>query len=268
MKFSGLRPNWLAKSLLAVVPLAIFLILWQIAAWRSNDISFFFGSPIRAFEALQANIMNGILLLDLYYTAFETIIGFLAGVILGSSIGFTLLYFPRISEVSRMYVIALGAIPIFALAPMMIVWFGVGIEMKIAMAFFSTVFISLTQAYNGGSNVDKALLELFKLNNASRRMTFQKLVLPSSMDWVFASLRLNIGLAMLGAFIGEFMSSEVGLGYRMLRAGGLYDVPLVLAAVVMMIIMAITLNYCVRYIEKRRIKVIQILTVQSLLRKM
>ena len=182
-------------------------------------------------------------------TGIEALAGFLIGVTIGSCIGFSLLYFPKLAAISRLYVLALGAIPVFAFAPMMIVWFGVGLKMKIAMATFSTILVALSQAYDGGKNVNPELKRLFELNNSSNRQIFQKLVLPSSIDWVLASLRLNIGLALLGAFIGEFIASERGLGHIMLKAGGLYDIPYVLAAGVCIIGLAFLFNFSLRSLK-------------------
>ena len=190
------------NQLLGFLPLLFFLAVWQLSADQSPRTQFLFGSPILVIQKLAVNIANGELLVHAAITGIEALGGFLIGVTAGSVIGFSLLYFPKLASVSRPYVLALGSIPIFAFAPMMIVWFGVGIQMKIAMATFSTILVALSQAYDGGKKVDPELKTLFELNNSSNRQLFQKLILPSSIDWVLASLRLNIGLALLGAFIG------------------------------------------------------------------
>jgi NitT/TauT family transport system permease protein len=151
----------------------------------------------------------------------------------------------------------LGSIPIFAIAPMMLVWFGIGIEMKIAMAVLSTIFVALSHAYRGGRSVPPEMRLLFELNRADERATFRKLVFPLSLDWVFASLRLNANLALLGVFVGEYMASERGLGHAMLQAGSLYRVANVLAAALAMIILVVLIDRSVGAVERRRHRLIQ-----------
>jgi NitT/TauT family transport system permease protein len=202
-------------------------------------------------------ISSGELVRHFFITAFESFAGLLLGVLTGSIIGFLLLYFPKISRISKYYVVALSSIPIFAIAPMMIIWFGTGISMKIAMAFFSTVFIAIFQAYQGGQNVSKQDADFFKLNNASDKQRFWKLTFPSSMDWLIQSLKLNSGLAVLGAFIGEFIASDSGLGYIILKASGLYDVSYVLAATICIIGLTLIFNFCASFIEKNKLKIIR-----------
>ncbi|MCC8199275.1 MAG: ABC transporter permease subunit [Tannerellaceae bacterium] len=99
--------------------------------------------------------MNGELPYHTFTTFYEAFIGLVLGVGIGSLIGFLLLYFPKVSKISNYYLVALSSIPIFALAPMMIIWFGTDVKMKIAIAFFSTVFTAVFQAYKGGQNISK-----------------------------------------------------------------------------------------------------------------
>lgn len=251
---------------LRLFPLLIFLTIWQVLANRSQRTQFLFASPELVLKSLFTNILNGELLLHTSITGLEAFAGFILGVIIGSLIGFGLLYSPLLTAISKPYVLALGSVPVFALAPMLIVWFGIEFKMKVAMAFFSTVLVALSQAYEGGKNVDPELKALFEMNLSSRKAMFWKLTFPSSVDWVLASLKLNIGLALLGAFIGEFIASEGGLGHVILKAGGIYNVPYVLAAAICIIALAFGLNFLVSLIEKHRRKLIELTTVPRLLR--
>jgi NitT/TauT family transport system permease protein len=208
-------------------------------------------------------IANGELVHHFGVTAFEALAGLLLGVLMGSISGFLLLYFPKVSKISKYYVLALSSIPIFAIAPMMIIWFGTGISMKIAMAFFSTVFIANFQAYQGGQNINRQDADFFKLNGASDKQRFWKLTFPASMDWLIQSLKLNSGLAVLGAFIGEFIASDSGLGYIILKASGLYDVSYVLAATICIIVLTLLFNLFAGVIEKNKLKIIRKIAVGS-----
>ncbi|MDR2581321.1 MAG: ABC transporter permease [Fibromonadaceae bacterium] len=250
------------KNLLyQIIPLVAFLSLWELFTMNSPRNTFLFSRPSKVIAKLIEKISDGELIHHFGVTAFEAFAGLVLGVLVGSIIGFLLLYFPKVSKISKYYVIALSSIPIFAIAPMMIIWFGIGIKMKVAMAFFSTVFVAIFQAYQGGQNINKRDAEFFKLNGASDKQRFWKLTFPSSIDWLIQSLKLNSGLAVLGAFIGEFIASDKGLGFIIIRASGLYDVSYVLAATICIIILTLIFNLGATFIEKNKLKIIRRISV-------
>lgn len=240
-----------------LVSLAILLGLWEFAASSSTKIAFLFASPSRIVETLFKKIGSGELVLDSVITGYEALLGLILGVVIGSAIGFLLLYFPKSGSIPRFYLFALGAIPVYGIAPMMIIWFGTGISMKVAMAFFSTVFVSISQSLQGGKTVKREDDEFFRLNQASKRDMFWKLTFPASIEWIIQSLRLNTGLAILGAFIGEFIASNQGLGYRILRASGLYDVAYVLAAIICISLLTLAFNGLVVLMNRNKRRIVR-----------
>ena len=139
----------------------------------------------------------------------------------------------------------------FAIAPMMIIWFGTGLLSKVVMAGFSTAVVSLVQAYDGARNASVEQLTMAQLFGATRWELLRKVVIPSSLVWVLSGFRLNIGFALIGAFIGEFVSSEAGLGHYILRASGLYDVPRVLFGVFVMACVGLLLTGVLSLVERR-----------------
>ena len=237
--------------------------LWEISASIFPRTQFLFASPSLIFKIFYSKIISGELIIHFGTTSIEVIIGLLLGLFIGSSIGFALLYSPIASKISKPYILALASIPIFGIAPMMIIWFGIGIPMKIAMVFFSTVFVALSQAYQGGKNISKNKIDFFKLNGASKNKKFWNLIFPSSIDWLIQSFKLNSGLAILGAFIGEFIASDKGLGYIILKASGLYDVPYVLAAILCILILSLLFNTLANYLENNKLKIIRLLSVNT-----
>jgi len=258
--------NKYKSTILHIFFLLTFLIIWQGSSVYSGKIKFLFGSPYLILQAFIAKPTEWIM--DTAVTGLEAIVGFILGVVIGSIVGFSLLYSKNIASFSRPYIIALGSIPIFALAPMLIIWFGIGYPMKIASAFFATVLVAVSQAYEGGKNIEKELIEWFKMYSNSKTALFSKLILPSSINWVFASLKMNIGFALLGAFLGEFIASNSGLGHEILSAGGVYDFPRVFAATICIILLALALNALVTVIEDFRFQLIEFLTVPKILRKL
>ncbi len=242
-----------------IISLCIFiglLIVWQLIA-VSPHITFLFASPSTVWQAIVANTVNGVLPYSMWITGIETLIGFVIGIILGTLIGFLLWYSARIAQIFKPYIVILGAIPVFAFAPLIIIWFGIGISMKIALAAFGVFLIALTQAYEGAKSIDGEQYKLLKIYGASRFQILQKVIFPASLDWVLSSMKLNIGFAILGAFIGEFISSDVGLGHFMITAGSLYNIPVVFAGGFFLILLSLLFGLGVSCMEKYRLKIVE-----------
>jgi NitT/TauT family transport system permease protein len=253
---------------LALLPSVALLVIWEIAGRESKLVQFFFSFPTQISVAFFEGVGSGELLIDFLYTLLPTVIGFIIGVSAGTLLGFLLLFSGRATKIAEWNVLILGSVPIFAIAPMMLVWFGIGIAMKVAMAVLSTIFVALSHAYRGGRSVPLELQLLFRTNQADDTAAFRKLVLPMSLDWVFASLRLNANLALLGVFVGEYMASERGLGHAMLKAGSLYRVAHVLATALAMILLVVIIDRSVALIERHRHKLIQWFAVDHRLMRM
>lgn len=244
-------------NILKILPLLIFLLIWEFIISSIGNNTFLFSKPSSIFVALIENLKNLQLVYDFLITGYETIMGFVVGNAIGIILGFSLWYSELIAKISKPYIIAIGAIPIFAIAPMTIMWFGTGAFAKIMMATLSTFTIALSQSYLGSQNVDINQINLLKTFGASKFTIFRKIIIPSSLIWVFSSLKLNIGFALLGAFIGEFISSEEGLGYRILKSSSLYDTSLLLASLICLVSLAFLLNFIVGMFEKKFVRYIQ-----------
>jgi len=137
---------------------------------------------------------------------------------------------------------------------MTIIWFGVGIGAKVALAFLGTVFVAASQSFRGAEQIDPLLVSRVRVFGGSHNQIFKTLLLPSSAVWVLSSLRLTIGLALLGAFVGEFIAAERGLGYQILRASGLFDTPRVIVGVIAIVVIAMALDKLVDLLERRAIR--------------
>jgi len=233
-----------------LIVLSIFLAAWEYGATRQKLNAFLFGSPSGIIEFLIIMWKDGSLVHDTWVTGLETILGFLLGNVIGTCIGLALWYSRFISRVVQPFIIALGSIPIIALAPVMIIWFGTEIESKVAMSTLSVVVVALVTAYKGALSVDEDQINLMRTLGAKKRHIFQKLVVPSSLADIFTGLKLTVGFALIGAIIGEFMSSSEGLGHAIFKAGSLYIVSKVFAALVATITLALVLTYIVGKLEQ------------------
>jgi len=230
--------------------LAAFLAFWEHATAQNSAVAFMFGSPSAIARFLGQMASDGSLWRDSSITGLETLLGFFVGNLIGTLIGLSLWYSRFVSRVIEPFVIALGSIPIIALAPIVIIWFGTGLLSKVAMSTLSVVIVALVTSYKGATGVDPDQINLFRTLGASKFQIFRKLVVPASLTDIFAGLKLTVGFALIGAIVGEFMSSSDGLGHAIFKAGSLYVIPKVFAALVATIALALVLTFVVGKIEQ------------------
>lgn len=240
-----------SEKILVIVPALLILVLWELMSVTVERGEFFFGSPSSVFAILYKRILDGSLLYHTWITLYEALIGFIIGNFAGTTIGLFLWYFPMLSRMSRPYIIIIGSIPIFAVSPIVIIWFGIGILSKIILAALSTIIVSVVQAYEGANQADKKLIEQLYSMGASKFTTFKKIIIPSTLAWLFAGYKMNVAFALLGAFIGEFIAAEAGLGYLIIQAMGLYNIPLVLAGVFGIVAISLILTFSIGLIQKK-----------------
>lgn len=235
--------------LVQIAMMAAFLGFWEYQTSKSSQSAFMFGSPSAIGRFLWQMIRDGTLLRNTLVTGRETLAGFLIGNLIGTVLGLSLWYSLFVSRVVQPFVIAIGSIPIIALAPIIIIWFGTGFASKVAMSTLSVVVVALVTSYKGAIGVDPDQINLLKTLGARKRQIFGKLVIPSSLTDIFAGLKLTVGFALIGAIVGEFMSSSVGLGHAIFQAGSLYAIPKVFASLVGTIALALVLTFIVGKIE-------------------
>jgi len=250
------RQRWRKFRAVAVVLatqatlLALLLGFWEQMTASDKQAAFMFGSPSAIFRFLGQMARDGSLWRDTYVTGLETLLGFVIGNLFGTLIGLSLWYSRFVSRVVEPFVIALGSIPIIALAPIIIIWFGTGLTSKVAMSTLSVVIVALVTSYKGAIGVDPDQINLMRTLGASKFQIFRKLVVPASLTDIFAGLKLTVGFALIGAIVGEFMSSSEGLGHAIFKAGSLYIIPKVFAALVATIALALLLTFVVGRIER------------------
>jgi NitT/TauT family transport system permease protein len=233
-----------------VALLALLLGFWEQMTANNKQAAFMFGSPSAMAGFLNQMVGDGSLWRDIYVTGLETLLGFLVGNFIGTVIGLSLWYSRFVSQVVQPFVIALGSIPIIALAPIIIIWFGTGLISKVAMSTLSVVIVALVTSYKGAAGVDPDQVNLMRTLGATKFQIFRKLVVPASLVDIFAGLKLTVGFALIGAIVGEFMSSSEGLGHAIFKAGSLYIIPKVFAALVATIALALLLTFVVGRAER------------------
>lgn len=217
-------------------------LLWEWAVRGRPSWAFLVGSPQGIWREFMAGVTAGGLPGHVAVTLGEAVAGFVAGTICGTAFGLGLWFSPAAYRLARPYVIALGALPVFALGPVLIFWFGTGMLSKVALAFLATFSVAVSQSYTGAQEADSRLIAVIEAFGGNRRHTFKLVVLPTALVWVLAGVRLNIAMALLGAFIGEFISSRRGLGHYIILAEGLYNVNQVWVGIGCIIFLAVGLH--------------------------
>lgn len=241
-----------AQRIVPYLPLLLLLSIWELGARLSEKSCFMFSSPSLVLKALYNSILDGSFVVDVGVTFFEAGVGFVLSCGVGMLVGFALLSFPNVGIVMKRYITVFSAIPVFAVAPLMIIWFGVDLEMKVASSFFSTVFVIVYQTYSGGSNIDTNQRDYILRHGGNEKDIFLLLRLPSAFDWIIQSLKMSANLSVMGAFIGEFIASEKGVGHRIIKASGLYDINHVFVGIIGMLIIIFLFLCLTNYVQAKK----------------
>ena len=245
---SKLWPTWTIVAIQLGV-FAAFVALWELAA-RSGFIDAFFWSQPSAIAATMITFFtSGHALVDIGFTFRSTLLGFICGTTLGALLGMSFWWSRNYARILQPFIICLESIPKLALAPLIILVFGLGLPSKVAIATALTLIVSTLTAYAGVRAVDADQEKLFYSLGASRWQVFTKLVAPSCVPWIISILRVNIGLALTGAIVGEFVASQYGLGREILLAGQTYDIALVWVAVLVLSILSMIMYGAVSWLE-------------------
>jgi NitT/TauT family transport system permease protein len=241
-------PLWAIIATQAAILLAV-IALWQAAADYGWIDGFFWSRPSAIYVTLIKFFTAGDAWVDISFTFRSTILGFLLGTTAGSMLGLSFWWSRNYAAIVQPYVICFESLPKLALAPLVILVFGLGLASKVAIATALTVVVSTLTTYAGVKAVDPDQEKLFYSLGASRLQVFSKLVVPFCLPWIISVLRVNIGLALTGAVVGEFIASEHGLGRQILYAGQTYDIALVWVAVLVLSTLAILMYAVVSWLE-------------------
>ncbi|HEY7244789.1 MAG TPA: ABC transporter permease [Xanthobacteraceae bacterium] len=225
------------------------LALWEIAARAGWIDAFFWSYPSQIAGTMTTFFTTGDAWTDISFTFRSTILGFLLGTTAGSLLGLSFWWSRNYAAIVQPYVICLESIPKLALAPLIILVFGIGLVSKIAVATALTVVVSTLTSYAGVKALDPDGEKLFYSLGATRMQVFRKLVVPFCLPWIISVLRVNIGLALTGAIVGEFIASQHGLGRAILYAGETYDIALVWVAVLVLSTLAMVMYATVSWVE-------------------
>ena len=227
----------------------IFIILWELLAYKGIIDSFITSQPSRMLKTFM-NLSENDLLLHLSVTCYETIVGFLAGTALGIIIAIILWSSKFLSKVSEPFLVVLNSLPKIALGPVIIIWVGAGTCAIITMALAISLIVTVLEILNGFTNTDSEKIKMARTFGANKFQLLTKVVIPANISTFINSLKVNIGLSLVGVISGEFLVSKAGLGYLIVYGGQVFQLDLVMASVVILAIVAAIMYEAVVLLEK------------------
>ena len=252
-KPSQTRLEWLAKhnGWLVLVSIAVVLALWQLIVAVNNPPAFLLPTPSGVWKKFIASIENGTLLYHTSITLYEVLLGLCLGSVLAMIIGYSLAKSRLMEKVFSPYLVASQAIPMVAIAPLLVIWFGPGIFSKILICALIVFFPVLVNTMIGFRAVPDNLRDLMFSLRATRWQRLRYLEVPSALPVLFGGLRIGATLSVIGAVVGEFVGSDKGLGFLINVGRGQYDTALVFVSIFALILMALVLYGLAMLAEKR-----------------
>ena len=231
--------------------LALLLALWYGLTETEILPPFFFGKPLEVLSRIWHWFVSGSIFPHLGVTLLETSLAFVLGTLLGLAVGLWLALSPVAARLLDPYLKAFNAMPRVILAPIFAVWFGLGIWSKVILGVTIVFFVVFFAVYHGVKDVSQVVLNNARMLGASKRDLLWHVYLPSATSWVFSSLHTAVGMAFVGAVVGEYLGSARGVGYLILQAEGSFDINTVFAGVLVLTIFALLLDKLVTVAEKR-----------------
>ncbi len=225
------------------------LAFWQIASGWLID-GFFISSPDAVAAQLWRWFSSGSIWGNLYQTLYAMVFGFAIGAFIGFCLGLLFGRSETIATIFDPYVTALYCIPKIALAPLFIMWFGIGIESKIAMSATVVFFLVFLNTYSGVRDVNRVFINAARIMGANEWQLMRIVITPSAAAWVLAGLKVSVPYALIGVVVGEFMSSNRGIGYLIAQASGLYNTAGVFAGLVILSVIGATMSAGVKRLER------------------
>jgi NitT/TauT family transport system permease protein len=251
---NGAAPRTRLDLLMVPVVLALFVGLWQIVIWLGRYPAFILPSPADVAAAFGRALADGTLWRHAQVTLSEVFAGLGIGLVTATALGYTLAKSPRLERLLAPYLVASQSVPVVAIAPLLIIWFGSGRLSKVLVCALIVFFPVLVNTIVGIRSVGENLHDLMRSLGASRWQTFRMLEVPAALPVLLGGLKIGVTLATVGAVVGEFVGADQGLGFLINQARGLFNTSLVFVAILALIAIAVTLYAAVLLLEVRLLR--------------
>lgn len=239
------------RSWLAIFSLAIFLLFWQGLVTLAHLPAFILPSPADVWTRFLKALADGSLLAHTGVTLLEVLVGLLVGALTALAVGYSIAKSRLLENLLAPFLVASQAVPLVAIAPLLVIWFGPGMFSKFLICALIVFFPVLVNTVVGVRAVPAALRDLMRSLRATPTQILTKLEIPAALPIFLGGLRIGAALSVIGAVVGEFVGSDSGLGFLINVGRGQYDTALVFVAVFMLIAMALALYGIVSFMEKK-----------------
>jgi NitT/TauT family transport system permease protein len=238
------------KSFIQLISVVTFFALWQIGAQLGFVSEFLVGTPAGIWKRFVASILDYSLFIDTGYTLWEALLGFVIGTVIGTVLGLSLWYSKWAAQITEPFIVAINSVPKIALAPIILLWFGTGLGAKVVLVVSMTAIIALIAAHQATKDADKDLQSLLYSMGGNKHQIFFEVIIPSSMPAIVSNFRINVGFGLVGAVVGEFISSKAGLGHMIYNASSLYELNSVWVGLFMLMFIGFFLYHGIDALEK------------------
>jgi len=247
-----LRKKRIRKTAIRMCQFSILFItifLWEFFARVGLIDSFIMSQPSRILRTI-LNFQNNNLLMHIWVTTFETMLGFIFGVAIGLVVALVLWWSDFLAKVADPYLVVINALPKIALGPVIIIWVGAGTQAVIVMALAISLVVTIMEMLNGFKNTEPEFIKMARTFGANRFQIFTKIIFPYNLTTLFSCLKINIGLTLVGVIAGEFLVSRAGLGYLIVYGGQVFQMDLVMTSVIILAVLAAFLYGFIVLMEK------------------
>lgn len=230
------------------------LAAWEVLVRVHVIDEFFFPRPSEIFSTMWLWISSGYVFPHLWVTIQESLLAFIVGAAAGLFLGFALARIGFLERLFQPFLQMFNALPRVVLAPIFLLWFGLGIWSKVAFGFTLVFFIVFFNTLEGVKSVDRVLIDNARMLGATERQLLRHVFIPSALTWIFSSLHISVGFAITGAVVGEYLGASAGVGYAIAQAQGVFDTKGVFAGMFILMIVVLIVDLAVNRIEHRLLR--------------
>ncbi|MCG7962116.1 MAG: ABC transporter permease [Candidatus Thiodiazotropha endolucinida] len=229
----------------------LFLLIWEGGAQLGVIDTYYFSNPIDIASNVYTWGLQGMLGEHLFVTLSQAAVGFLVGLVLGTLLGFLFAINKTVDEVLQPFIVVMNAMPRIAFAPLIILWFGLGFLSKVVIVVSLVFFVVFFNTYRGFKEINPILLKNARVLGASKKQVIQHVYFPAALSWIFASLRVSVGFAVIASVLGEYIGASAGIGYLIDNAQSNFDATGVMSGLAILTIVVAVIDYFLQKVERR-----------------
>ena len=249
---STLLPNW--RSFLVLLPGLCTLVLWEIAAWQWPSVARLVSQPMEIARGIVEVVATGTIWPHFDATLKEMAAGYVIGAITGVALGFLCGRIKLLGDILNPYITLFNGIPKVALAPVFVIWFGIGLMSKIAIILTMVFFVVFINTFAGLRSVNEDYVAIIRIMGASGWQVVREVFLPATLPFIIVGLRAGIPFSVIGAVVGEFIASTKGLGFFINYNQGTYDTNGIFVGVTILALLVVVLDGLLSLLERRLLK--------------